>query len=225
MIPARPLSASLLALVLTSGCGGRPAADPAPAMPPDAIKAQEARNYVDMFRTRDTRQWEMARERLLRLGLPVLPVLFAAMEAEGGSVDENCRAVLRILGPDVLPALDAEISRGDASCTDRALSRRRAFRRSLIMVTGDLKGPTARDLLCRVLQSDPWTTARCNAAFCLGVRKDPQGADALIEALRRDPEELVREECHRALNTLAGKDLGSRPEVWEAWRKQTPAAP
>ena len=212
-----------LVLLLAAGCAGAAPAPPPPA--PDAYKAQEARNWIDMFRTPDTRQWEMARERLVRLGPAILPVLFSAMEAEGGAVDENCRAVLRTLGADALGALDAEIRRGDASCTDRALSRRRAFRRSLIMVTGDLKGPAARDLLCRVLQGDPWTTARSNAAFCLGLRRDLQAADALIEALRRDPEELVREECRRALNTLAGKDLGNRPEVWEAWRKQMPASP
>jgi len=215
-------SAFLLSVLLLAGCAS-PAAPPPPAPAPDSYKSQEARNYVDMFRTTDTRQWEMARERLLRLGPAILPVLFTAMEAEGGAVDENCRAVLRIMGPDILTVLDAEIGRGDASCTDRALSRRRSFRRSLIMVAGDIKGPAARDLLCRVLQSDTWVTARCNAAFCLGVRKDPLGADALITALRRDPEELVREECRRALALLAGKDLGSRPEVWEAWRKRLSA--
>ncbi len=214
-----------IVLLLLAGCGGTASTALPPTPPPDDYKTQAARNYVDFFRTTDTRQWEMARDRLLRLGPTAVPVLFEAMEAEGGAVDENCRAVLRSLGADVLPAIDAEIRKGDGACTGRALSRRRTFRRSLIAVVGEIKGPAARDILCRVLQSDPWPTARWNAAFCLGDRKDPQAADALIEALRRDSEEPVREASRRALAVLAGRDLGDRPEVWEAWRKRPPTAP
>lgn len=212
------LPLTLLLALAAAGCG-----PPTPAPPPppasDATRSREARLYIEFFKTVDTQQWELAKERLLRLGPSVIPTLFAAMEEEGGEVDLNCADVLRRMGADALPAMAAEIQRGDAGYAGKALSRRRAFRRSLISTLGDLRTPAATDALARILRDDAWVTARRNAAFCLGVRKDRRSVPQLIESLRKDPDEAVRAEARGALKAFAGgKDMGgANADAWDLW--------
>ena len=215
---ARCLGALLALLALTPGCQPAPPAPPPPQAAEDA-RCREARNYVGHFRTVDTAKWEWAKDRLVKLGPAVIPVLLEAMERDAGEVDLCCADVLRRMGPDALPALDREIRKGDAGAADKALARRRAFRRSLIAILEGLPDPRAAQVLCRVLNEDPWPTARRNAAFCLSIRKDPEAVGALISALGKDPDEGVRAAARAGLRKRAGRDLGPNPEVWEAWLK------
>ncbi len=216
---------SLLLLAASAGCE-KPPPPPPPPPPSATYRSQEAINYIGFFKTQDTKQWELAKERLVHLGPGIIPTLFAAMEESAGEVDLLCADVLKRMGPEALPYLESEIRRGDAGFTDRALTRRRSFRGDLIAVLGEIRSAPARDALCRILREDGWSTARRKAAFYLGVQKDPASIPVLIEALRRDRDEGVRAECRGALKACAGnRDMGDNPEVWERWWKERSAKP
>lgn len=208
-------------LLLCAGCS-KPVEPPAPKPPSTDVRMREAINYVEFFKTADTQKWELAKSRLMALGPAVIPVLLEAMEAFEGEVDLNCQDVLVRMGADAVPEIDAEVARGDAGLTGEPLRRRRVFRRSLIAVLGDLPGTKAADALVRTLREDPWPTARQNAAFCLGGRREPGAIPALIEAMRRDADENVRARARAALQSRAGRDYGPDPDDWQAWhRRQT----
>lgn len=212
------------AVPVLAGC--QRASAPPPAPPPAAgadIRAMEARNYVEFFATHDTAGWEVAKQRLVKLGAPAISVLFAAMQERPGAVAFNCQDVLKRMGPEVLPPLVEEVRRGDAGYTDRALDRRRLFRGQLIAAVGEMRAPGSAAALMGILREDSWATARRKAAFYLGELKDPQAVPILIETLRKDPSEDVRATALGALKRCVDRDLGPNPEVWEAWWKERQA--
>jgi hypothetical protein len=214
----------LCIVLVLAGC--QRAGPPPPAPPPAAgadIRAMEARNYVEFFATHDTAGWEVAKQRLVKLGTPAIPVLFAAMQERPGAVAFNCQDVLKRMGPEALPPLVEEIRKGDAGYTDRALDKRRLFRGQLIAVVGEMRAPGSAAALTDILREDRWATARRKAAFYLGELKDPKAVPILIEILRKDASEDVRGMALGALKRLAERDLGPNPEVWEAWWKERQA--
>lgn len=209
-----------LALLLLAGCGGAPTTSgpaPTPPPPPSDVRSMEARNYIAIFATHDTQGWETAKQRLVKLGVPVLPVLFAAMQDQGGQVAFNCQDVLKRMGPDALSAVIQEIRAGDAGFTGKALTRRRLFRSQLITVVGEMRAPASAPALLEILRKDDWPTARRKAAFYLGELKAMDAVPDLIATLRADSAEDVRTSVLGALRRCAERDLGSNPEVWEAW--------
>ena len=215
----------LAALCAVPGCASAPPPPPVKPAAPADYKLLEARNYIEYFKTADTRQWEHAKERLVRLGPSVIPVLFTAMQEYAGEVDFNCQDVLKRMGPDALPSVLDEIRKGDAGCSGGALTRRRRFRGGLIAVMGEAGAPGAAAGLAKVLSEDAWPGARRKAAFYLGRLKDPMAVPALIEAMRKEPEEEVREEARSALRRIAGRDLGPHADTWELWSKSGPSSP
>ena len=220
------LPAALALPLLLAGCGPAVPPSPPPAPPPaEGYRAREAMNYIDLFKTSDTAQWELAKERLVKLGPAIIPTLFAAMEESAGGVDLCCADVLKRMGEPVLSHLSREIQRGDAGYSGKALARRRAFRGSLIAVLGEMRGATSVQALDRILREDAWPAARGKAAFYLGTQKSLAGVPSLILALR-DPDDSVRNWARGALKACnSGRDLGNRPEVWEAWLQQQSKAP
>ncbi len=215
----------LCCTVLTlPGCQRESAPPPAP--PPGTgadIRAMEARNYVEFFATHDTAGWEVAKQRLGKLGSPTIPVLFAAMQERSGAVAFNCQDVLKRMGPEALAPLVEEVRRGDAGYTERALDKRRLFRAQLIAVIGEMRAPGSAPALMDILREDSWATARRKAAFYLGELKDAKAVPILIETLRKDASEDVRGMALGALKRCVDRDLGPNPEVWEAWWKDRQA--
>jgi len=68
---------SLLLLAASAGCE-KPPPPPPPPPPSATYRSQEAINYIGFFKTQDTKQWELAKERLVHLG-PVAAVDLARL--------------------------------------------------------------------------------------------------------------------------------------------------
>jgi hypothetical protein len=96
---------------------------------------------------------------------------------------------------------------------------------------GDAQAKTREALANRLVRMQPKTLVeylkdedaemRRAAAKACGMRRPPlrSSIPALVKLLR-DPQESVIEAAHESLKTLAGGDLGTKPEPWEEWLKK-----
>jgi HEAT repeat protein len=91
------------------------------------------------------------------------------------------------------------------------------------------------EVLVRVLREPPVegpdqdrdlkSRERHAAARALGNFNQSQGISALVEVLRRNDDDALRNNAHRSLVSATGRDLPADPQAWDEWLKNPQAVP